>query len=143
MAWVVDTCCLLDIANADPRFSRVSAGALADRLDDGLVACPVTEVELAPQFDSDIAGIRRFLGREVGVTPDAEWRIADTEAAVLGWGEYVRRRRLGKAEKRPIADILIGAFACRFDGLITRNPANFRPYFPELTVIDPTDANPD
>jgi predicted nucleic acid-binding protein len=143
MAWIVDTCCLLDIANADPGFSRLSARILRDRFDDGLAACPITQVELAPQFDSDLAEIRHFLDKEVGVESSVEWLIADTERAIRGWGDYVSRRRQGHAPKRPIADILIGAFACRFDGLITRNPANFRPYFPELTVIDPTAENSD
>lgn len=138
MAWVVDTCCLLDIANGDPEFALISAGALTDRLDSGLVACPVTVVELAPQFDSNIDEMRYFLRKRVGVDPDSDWFMADTERAVQGWGDYVRMRRLSKSPKRPIADILIGAFACRFEGLITRNPGNFRPYFPELTVLNPT-----
>lgn len=33
--------------------------------------------------------------------------------------------------------MMIGAFASRFDGLITRNGSDFRPWFPELSILDP------
>lgn len=49
----------------------------------------------------------------------------------------VAARRAGIGRKRPIADILIGAFAVRHDGLITRNPDNFRPWFPQMKIIGP------
>jgi hypothetical protein len=39
--------------------------------------------------------------------------------------------------KRPIADILIGAFATRFDGLITRKTSDLRALFPDLTLRKP------
>jgi predicted nucleic acid-binding protein len=41
------------------------------------------------------------------------------------WGEYVEKKRARKTERRPVADVLIEAFAQRFDGLITRNPKDF------------------
>ena len=37
--------------------------------------------------------------------------------------------------KRPIADILTGAFASRFDGLLSRNPADFESNFPSLNLV--------
>ena len=33
--------------------------------------------------------------------------------------------------------LLIGAFATRFQGLLTRNTADFRPVFPALTIVEP------
>ncbi|MBM3833050.1 MAG: type II toxin-antitoxin system VapC family toxin [Verrucomicrobia bacterium] len=39
--------------------------------------------------------------------------------------------------KRPLADILIGAFALRFDGLLTRNETDFRSVFSQLTIVSP------
>jgi predicted nucleic acid-binding protein len=36
-----------------------------------------------------------------------------------------------------LADLLIGAFACRRRGLITRNPANFKRFYPGLKVLGP------
>jgi len=48
MAWVVDTCILLDIRLLDEAFGVRSAHCLEDRLPDGLVISPITYVELAP-----------------------------------------------------------------------------------------------
>ena len=39
--------------------------------------------------------------------------------------------------KRPVADVLIAGFAERFQGIITRNAADFRNILPTLTVIEP------
>jgi hypothetical protein len=39
-----------------------------------------------------------------------------------------------------VADLLIGAFASRHDGLITRNSVDFRVLYPQLQVIDPMDG---
>jgi hypothetical protein len=42
-----------------------------------------------------------------------------------------------KAPKRPLADILIGAFASRCDGILTRNEGDFRQVFPSLVIAAP------
>jgi predicted nucleic acid-binding protein len=124
MAWVVDTSVLLDIHMQDPTFGRRSARCLARYLRDGLVICPVSYIEIAPAFSSQVDLQIQFL-QEVGV----QWREAltwsDTEAAHRLWGEYVEKKRARKTERRPVADVLIEAFAQRFDGLITRNPKDF------------------
>jgi len=46
----------------------------------------------------------------------------------------VESKRGGQLPKRPIADVLIGAFALRFQGLLTRNLQDFRPLFPTLAI---------
>ena len=46
-------------------------------------------------------------------------------------------KRAGKIPKRPIADVLVGAFASRFDGILTRNVADFQPVFPTLNIVTP------
>lgn len=43
----------------------------------------------------------------------------------------------GLAAKKPIADVLIGALALRHDGLVTRNPADFRRHYPSLRIVEP------
>src|SRR5215213_2100147 len=48
--WVVDTCLLIDIADADVRYGAVSSRLLASRQAQGLVISPVSYVELAPAF---------------------------------------------------------------------------------------------
>ena len=136
MAWAVDTCIILDVANNDPSFGRSSASWLQRRLGEGLVVCPVTTVELAPQFQSSFHHQEGFL-RGCGIDSSEPWLRADTLAAHAAWARYVSLKRAGATPKRPIADILIGAFACRFQGLVTRNPHHFTPFFPGLTLASP------
>ena len=61
MAWVVDTCLLLDIGLDDPKFASKSGKLLARRLGDGLLVCPVTFVELASAFAGQIKPQEEFL----------------------------------------------------------------------------------
>lgn len=51
MAWVVDTCLLIDVAEADAAFGLASAGLLDRKRADALKICPATYVELAPVFN--------------------------------------------------------------------------------------------
>lgn len=136
MAWVVDSCVLLDIALEDARWGRASAQVLDARLTEGLVVCPVSTIEIAPEFGGDIEVVRKFLAI-LGARGDAPWLDADTREATRAWSAYVAARRAGHGRKRPIADIMIGAFAARHDGLITRNPDDFRPWFPKMKIIGP------
>ena len=44
------------------------------------------------------------------------------------------------AEKRPIADVMIGAYALSRGGLITRNEVDFKSLYPNLTIFNPVTA---
>ena len=136
MALVVDTCLLIDVAEADPAFGVASAKLLDAKRADGLTICPVTYVELAPVFNGDPSAQNEFLFN-LGVTWPEAWTPADTEAAHQAWHRYILARRALKAPKRPLADILIGAFAARFDGILTRNESDFRQVFPALAITTP------
>lgn len=125
MAWVVDTCILLDIRLRDEAFGVPSAHCLQARLPDGLVICPITYVELAPAFNGSAAQEEEFL-QLVGVEyQDIHWEHRDTAAAHRLWAEVVRKKRSGQGGKRPAADVLIEGFAQRFQGIITRNSKHF------------------
>ena len=136
MPWVIDSCVLLDVALKDPVHGVSSALFLEAKRGEGLTVCPVSVVEIAPFFDGSAATIREFL-KLMGAESGASWMEADTEAAVAGWTRYVRLKRAGEAGKRPVADMLIGAFASRHQGLITRNPDHFHPFFPQLVAVAP------
>ena len=45
------------------------------------------------------------------------------------------------AMKRPIADVMIGAYALQKGGLITRNEDDFRSLYPDLTIYNPVHPN--
>lgn len=124
MAWVVDTSILLDIRQNDPQFGPAAAECLVRYLPEGLVLCPVTYIELAPEFAGDSALQEEFF-RRVGVQWFEPWIRQDTERAFHLWADHVAKKRSGHAGKRPVADVFIEAFAQRFQGLITRNTKHF------------------
>jgi predicted nucleic acid-binding protein len=124
MAWVVDTVVLLDICSADPAFAQASAACLVAHAQDGLTISPLTYVELAPAFNGDAVLQEKFLA-EVGIDWPSSWTLQDTQMAHALWAARIAQKRSGHMAKRPLADVLIEAFAKRFQGLITRNPKHF------------------
>ena len=137
MTWVVDTCIVIDVVEADPDFGVPSVRALERRLDEGLVLSPISFVELAPVFDGSRSLLREFMAG-AGIDLEPTFTEADRDAAHSAWGRYVAAKRRGTARRRPAADALIGALAMRSDGIITRNPDHFRVFYPEVVVVDPT-----
>jgi len=136
MAWVVDTCLLLDIGLDDPEFAEGSENLVLKMSSSGVVISPVTFVELAPAFGGNMDALKNFL---VGLGIDFEeiWDVSDTENAAAAWAEHILKRRSGGGLKMPVADVLIGSFALRFEGLITRNAKDFQKLFPNLRVVEP------
>ena len=136
MAWVVDTSVVVDLVTGDPLFEPTSTACLQTRLSDGLVISPVTFVELGPSFSGDDVAAEAFLkSSQIGTSEF--WSPADTLLAHRLWHQYQVRRRQQLVVKRPVADVLIAAFAGRFQGIITRNASDFRNLLPSLKVIEP------
>lgn len=136
MTWVVDTCVVIDVLEYDPSFGLRSATLLEQKLAEGLSICPVTFVELAPAFEGDLAEQERFL-EQAGIDFRSGWTATDTRTAHQAWHLHITARRSGILPKRPIADVLIGAYASNHRGLITRNPGDFRRNFPALQILEP------
>ena len=109
---------------------------LEARSHDGLLICPVTYVELAPLFGGDTKPLEQFLVH-LGIDYREDWTWEDTKQASAAWSRHVQKRRARKAPKRPVADGLIGAFASRFQGLLTRNAPDFSSLWPGLKVLEP------
>ncbi|HRR34285.1 MAG TPA: type II toxin-antitoxin system VapC family toxin [Kiritimatiellia bacterium] len=136
MAWVVDSCVILDVALGESAWSIPSARLLDRFVADGLVACPVSMVEIAPYFDGDVDKEQVFLDL-IDIRHDWDWLPEDTETAAGAWARQVYLKREKKVGKRPVADILIGAFAMRAGGLLTRNACHFKTVFPGLRIEAP------
>ena len=136
MAWVVDTCVLLDVRMDDPNFGRASAACLEAHSPDGLIVSPISFVEMAPAFRGDDALQSRWL-TSLNIAFTESWIDADTLEAHRLWNDFIERRRQGLVAKRPVADVLIAAFALRHQGLITRNTSDFRAICPTLTLVEP------
>lgn len=137
MTWVVDTCVLIDIRFATPAYGRAGVKSLSRHGKQGLVVCPMTTIELGPAFAGNRASQAEFL-HGVGCSSMELWREEDTNAATEAWTRYAQLYGAKRILKRPLADVLIGAFSLRFSGLITRNPGDFRDVFPSLTLVDPS-----
>src|SRR5579864_8284426 len=101
MAWVVDTCVLLDVLEDHPEFGRASARILDRLAEDGLTICPVTYVELAPAFGGNSSLQDEFL-IEVGVDFRQGWLWEDTLRAHEAWNGFIQKRRLRLVPKRPL-----------------------------------------
>lgn len=141
MAWIVDTCVLLDIRLADPMFAESSAQCLRLYSREGLAISPVTYVELAPQFYGDLAEQDAFLSAQ-RIQSTETWEKQDTLTAARHWALFVARKRAQKLPRRPVADVLIAAFAARSQGLITRNVEDFRKIAPSLPLVDASAFSP-
>jgi predicted nucleic acid-binding protein len=136
MAWVVDTSVVVDLVTGDPLFEPKSILCLQAHLSDGLVISPVTFVELGPSFSGDDVATEVFL-RSSRIGTAEFWSPDDSVLAHRLWHQFQLRRRQQLIVKRPVADVLIAAFAERFQGIITRNAADFRNILPTLKVIEP------
>lgn len=136
MAWVVDTSVVVDLVTGDPAFEPATTICLQAHLSEGLVVSPVTFVELGPSFSGDDAAAEAFLKASCIGTSEF-WSPSDTLLAHRLWHQHQLRRRQLQTVKRPVADVLIAAFAERFQGIITRNASDFRNILPSLQIIEP------
>ena len=136
MIWVVDTCVILDILDRHAEFAGLSSQALQSKLDDVLTVAPITYVELAPAFNGNVIEQDAFLD-SLWIDRDFDGNRDAVLAAHKAWHEHVMRKRTGAERKRPIADIMIGAYAMQKGGLITRNEDDFRSLYPNLPIFNP------
>ena len=139
MKWVVDTCVIIDVLCGDGEFSARSADAIDAYRAEGLSVAPATYVELAPSFGGDPDEQETILA-ELGIEVDFGGDREAVRKAHAAWYAHVLRKRTGTIGKRPIADIMIGAYALRKGGLITRNESDFRALYPDLPIINPASA---
>ena len=137
MTWVIDTCVLIDILKADPVFSKSSSQALQSKMNDVLMIAPITYVELAPAFAGNVVAQDGFLNA-LWIRCDFGGNRSAVLAAHKSWHEHILRKRSGAVARRPIADVMIGAYALTKGGLITRNEADFRTLYPSLMIFNPT-----
>ncbi len=100
MAWVVDTCVLIDVLDEDPHFGKTSAACLQDMLKDGLIVAPVSYIELAPAFMGNQQTQEDFLDKMLAVY-DEPWTWEDTEAAHAAWARYVCKSKSEIFQKDP------------------------------------------
>ena len=137
MAWVVDTCVLLDIRLGHPEeFAHAAATCLRKYMADELIICPVTFVEMAPAFHGNSSIQMNWLDA-LNISYREVFQPVDILCCHQLWDDYIQRKRRGTVAKRPVADILIAGFSMRFQGIITRNITDFRTISSSLSIIHP------
>ena len=129
---LVDANALLDILTADPVWFEWSHDAMLRAAADGLAINPIIYAELVPAFREErelAAALADWPLQRLPLPYAAAWPAAQAFA------EY---RRRGGTRSSPLPDFYIGAHAS-VDGvtLLTRDPARYRTYFPNVAVICP------
>lgn len=130
---LVDANVLLDILTEDPEWMAWSSAALARAADTAaLVINPIVFGEVSVRF-SRIEELESALAAE-----DFERHPLPWPAAFLAGKCFVEYRRRGGVRRSPLPDFYIGAHAAVAGfGLLTRDAARYRTYFPRLKVVSP------
>lgn len=132
-AILVDSNVLLDVMTHDARWFAWSARTIEQAADRSrLVVNPVVYAEVSVRYsrieDLDEALPKAMFDREA----------IPYEAAFLAGKAFLAYRGRGGARSSPLPDFFIGAHAAIAGyGLLTRDAARYRTYFPKLSLIAP------
>lgn len=128
-----DTNVLLDIATADPVWLTWSENEFRTVAAQGPIFInPIIYAELAPAF-ATAADLDRWIDPSVFQKLPLPYA-----AAWLASQAYLKYRQSGGTKSSPLPDFYIGAHA-EVEGhtLVTRDPARYRTYFPNIALIAP------
>jgi len=81
-----------DLGLHDQEWGLPAAQTLHKLTDQGLGACPISIVEIAPQFDGKEENVRRFLS-VAGIQSGVPWLEADTRSAAEAWSRHEKIRK--------------------------------------------------
>lgn len=120
---------LFDEPPGSPRYDAIEATRIGDAFVNEIVFA-----EIASRF-RDVAMLEQALATLE--LPVVRLTLAECHRAGHAFREY---RRRGGAKQTILPDFLIGAQAeMRGWPLVTRDRKGFQSYFPDLTIIDPTE----
>ena len=135
MITAVDTSVLLDILLPDERFLSQSSRALEEATTAGsLVICDPVYAELCVHFEKQSECDEFLEDNDIRTEP------LSRPASFLASRMWRRYRQQGGKRKRILAEFLIGAHAqLHASRLLSRDRGFYRPMFPALPLVDPTD----
>lgn len=130
---LVDSNVLLDIFTQDPAWVAWSSRTLATIAETHtLVINPIIYSEVSVSFNR-IEEIDAELRPEVFRREPLPWA-----AGFLAGKSFTAYRRRGGLRRSPLPDFFIGAHAAVHGmSLLTRDPANYRAYYPRVPLITP------
>ena len=134
MITAVDANILIDLGTEDAERARLAARTLETCASAGrLVVCDVVLAEFARGFPAGIDPAAWVRGLGIDYDP-----IRESTAVEAGRLQARHDERAGKAVRRPIADLLVGAHALhQADRLVTRDRGFYRDYFKGLVLVEP------
>lgn len=134
---LIDTNILLDVWGPLDRLSEWSRSALvACRIEGELIVNEIVWSEIAPAIRGE-----SLLESSIGKLSIRREHLSWNAAFVAGLA-HARYRRAGGYRERTLPDFLIGAHAATAGHrLLTRDPARYRSYFPDIDIIAP-DTHP-
>ena len=130
---LIDSNVLLDLAMNDSKWGEWSARALSEIAEfTTLMINPIIYAEVSVRFPT-IESVEAALPTEFVHREQLPW-----EAAFLAAKCYVDYRKRGGVRTAPLPDFYIGAHAAVGGlGLLTRDAARYRTYFPRLEIFAP------
>ena len=132
----VDSNILIDVFDCDPKWAEWSGKQLGDAV--GRTALAITLIvvaEVAPRFDSLDAFAVALGAFSITVEP-----LTD-EAAYAAGKAFRAHRRLREGPRSILADFVIGGQAeIAGAAILTRDPAIYARYFPEVSLICPENS---
>ncbi|RRH96175.1 type II toxin-antitoxin system VapC family toxin [Mesorhizobium tamadayense] len=130
---LVDTNVLIDVWGPGGPATEWSANAIAScRREGALVVNTIVWSELAPLIATE-AQLKRATDML-----EIDRELVPWEAAFAAGVAHSRYRRAGGVRERTLPDFFIGAHAAvAGHRLLTRDPARYRSYFPDLEIIFP------
>lgn len=133
VAVLVDTNVLVDLFDTGSAWEAWSLDAVTKARREGeLVVNPIIFAEMAAGFPVQ-ADLDNALSPSRFLREDLPW-----EAAHAAGRAFLQYRRSGGEKRSPLPDFYIGAHAMvRGYGLLTRDIARYRTYFPLLQIISP------
>lgn len=134
MRTALDSSVLLAVFNDEPGAERWVETLIAARREGQLVLCEIVYAEVSPAFSvqGHLESALQFLGARLDPT--------QAEAAWLAGQNFLAYRRAGGPREHLIPDFLIAAHAqVQADRLAAVDRGYYRTYFPDLTVLSPTE----
>ena len=130
---MVDSSVLLDVLTEDPAWFEWSSRTLEDAAENHiLVINPIIYAEVSIGFDR-IEDLDAALPESM-----IERRPIPLTAAFLAGKCFLKYRQRGGQKQSTLPDFFIGAHAAvEKMGLVTRDAARYRTYFPRLKLISP------
>lgn len=137
MTILIDSNVIMDVIDPTSRWRSWSTDQIEEAVESGrkLVINPIIYAEVSVPFDS-----RRLVDEALRpsqfIREDLPW-----SAAFAAGKAFLAYRKRGGERRSPLPDFFIGAHAlARNYTLLTRDPATYRTYFPDLDLITPDDA---